>query len=468
MRNNKNFRGLLVVTTLLVGATSCDFIAGGSELNLEYCQTHPDVTECQNYCAMHAGDTHCPDAGPGIDAAQQCTTSTQCTTAPYNTCDIATMTCVDCVANTDCSAGTMPICAADHTCRACTTNTECRESELCLPDGSCALSTQTAYVDSTVGTDGDCTKASPCKTLAKGLGKKLLNVKVKGATTEPAATISVASDTKFVIGDSNPTVTVSSSGAAFELLTGANIAFYDIGIRGNGTTFPFACVSIAGGQTATFTMIRGTLAKCQTGLINTMGGTVTVTGATVTANTGAGITSMGGTVTVTGATVTANNAGGLDFKTGVVKLVNNFIVRNGSSSAITGGVSLAALTSLEFDFNTVADNQSDGIANAGIGGIRCAGSVKNISNSIVARNRTDIAVVLAGQNSGCILNVTIATEDSTSLKFVNEITAPYDYHLKAGSSAIDTATFASTVAVDFDGNVRPTGAGKDQGADEVQ
>jgi hypothetical protein len=43
---------------------------------------------------------------------------------------------------------------------------------------------------------------------------------------------------------------------------------------------------------------------------------------------------------------------------------------------------------------------------------------------------------------------------------------PYDYHLAAGSTAIDTAPDMSSNTKDFDGDFRPQGAKKDYGADE--
>jgi hypothetical protein len=58
--------------------------------------------------------------------------------------------------------------------------------------------------------------------------------------------------------------------------------------------------------------------------------------------------------------------------------------------------------------------------------------------------------------------------DSIALKFKNDTVAPYDYHLQNGSVAIDAATTSTPITIDVDGDVRPQGAGKDQGADEYK
>lgn len=53
-------------------------------------------------------------------------------------------------------------------------------------------------------------------------------------------------------------------------------------------------------------------------------------------------------------------------------------------------------------------------------------------------------------------------------KFVNATTAPYDFHLQAGSPAIDTAASTLALTRDYDGNPRPLGSGYDIGAYEYK
>ncbi|HPH70059.1 MAG TPA: hypothetical protein PLF40_30125, partial [Kofleriaceae bacterium] len=82
----------------------------------------------------------------------------------------------------------------------------------------------------------------------------------------------------------------------------ASVEFLNLTIGGTGGTKPTNCIGLIAG-TPSMKLTGGRVENCQAG-ITSSGGTVTVTGATVTANGAAGITSSGGTVTVTGATVT--------------------------------------------------------------------------------------------------------------------------------------------------------------------
>ena len=58
--------------------------------------------------------------------------------------------------------------------------------------------------------------------------------------------------------------------------------------------------------------------------------------------------------------------------------------------------------------------------------------------------------------------------DLTGLALVSPDTSPYDYHLSAGSTAIDQATTTSDVVIDIDDDFRPQGPAKDIGADEYK
>src|SRR3954470_10753779 len=119
---------LLIVS--VVGVTGCDHL---KEDNPSSCERPENV-----------GHPGCPDAQPGTGG--HCSASSPCTAEGFPACDTDRdgVTCVQCTAAaTGGCKGATPLCVNDK-CTGCTKHTDC-ESNLCLPDGSCALSDDVAY-----------------------------------------------------------------------------------------------------------------------------------------------------------------------------------------------------------------------------------------------------------------------------------------------------------------------------------
>ncbi|NVB85128.1 MAG: hypothetical protein HOV81_42575 [Kofleriaceae bacterium] len=168
----------------------------------------------------------------------------------------------------------------------------------------------------------------------------------------------------------------------------------------------------------------------------------------------AGVATQDTTGTFDGCSVHDNQGGGIGFDGGLYTLTNSFVYRN------TGGAGInlfASTTGSRLEFNTVIDNSG------GFGGLECnGGSVPStLPNNIVARNTPRNTY----GNTCTFPSSLLVDSDISQLHFKSPDAAPYDYHLTAGSIAIDAATL-STVDHDFDGQARPNGAGRDVGADE--
>jgi hypothetical protein len=395
--------------------------------------------------ACHRTESTTVDAAPDIDAAKVCTMDSDCG-APTPACDTVANphACVPCLLegkqDIHCAA-TAPVCAA-QTCRACAADAEC-SSGVCRADGTCEAATDVIYV-STAGTGAACTAAVPCN-LAMAqtqIGTPRRIVHLAPGVYAYTTPMTLSFDTRVSIVGRGAEIDRQAAGIGPVITIGSN-----------------------GIVVIEFLKITGGDGAIGDG-INASGGTVTVTGATVTTNQGAGINASGGTVTVTGATVTANNGGGLDIKTSVVKLVNNFIIRNGNTSTTSvGGIGLTSVTG-QVEFNTIADNDA---SVAGVGGVSCSGLVVGIANSIITNNRQNGSSAGAtAQVSVCTVSTSAVLASSATILFKNATVVPFNYHLNSGSAAIDAATTTSNVTTDIDGDLRPTGAGKDQGADEFK
>jgi hypothetical protein len=438
------------MTILMLGGVVPTTFVGCSGDHAAHCDQSPTPSDCP-----------APDSPPGCTADEQC---------PGQVCDVPSRTCVQCTATSAaaCTAAT-PVCDADdHTCRACTAHSECA-SNACLPDGTCAAEDQVAYV-TTNGQSTDCTHTAPCASFADALATERPYVKLTGTFTEA---VTIASQNVTVLAAPGAKLTPMTQGSLLTVSGTSNVSVYDLELDGANATGATPIVQIQPGATGTVSFTR---AKINKGggdgiLSSASGATLAVIQSTVNDNTGLGISAAGGVLAVTQSTVSGNTGGGINVTasgTTTFQITTNFIVRNGSSSSPIGGLYLGSGTGSgsELAFNTIVDNEATtGAANSG--GVVCLNVGFAGANNIIARNFINNNATASNSNSFGDCTYDVATTSTVeALKFVEPDMTPYDYHLTAGSSAIDQATTPSNVAIDVDGDVRPQGAQKDQGADE--
>lgn len=427
-------RRLTVVAWILVGAFSaagCDWI-WGARIKPGYCDKHPE-------------DSDCPDAGD----TGRCTSSATCV-APTSVCDVAgTMTCVQCVAPSDVSActNTTPTCGADHACHACSKHDDCPASSACLPDGSCALATQVAYVDPVAGSGSQCTQATPCKKVSDALNTTRPYVKLTG-TVDEAVTINNQNVT--ILASPGAKLTRTNPGVILKVDGTSVVEIVDLavsdGLGGTGIG-----ISMPPGNAAALTLLR----------------------TTVTNNTGGGISASGGRLTLSQSTVSLNTAGGIAISGAQFDITNTFIVKNGGVASSFGGVKLDSIGAgtRRLDFNTIADNQGmDGLA---LGVFCVPGSQPMVfSNNIVYENQIGgTRTQVSGPNCSWTYSdigdtVSGVGNLNADPMFVNPNLG--NFHIKATSPARDAADPAATLAVDFEGEARPQGPHSDMGADEFK
>jgi hypothetical protein len=445
-----------------------------------------------NYCPGWRNN-NCLNDPPGTCRSDQDCTGDQAV------CDVAgTMMCVQCTADkAGACTGATPVCGADHVCRGCSAHAECAGSDVCLPGGRCAAANEVAYVQAGGTGAQPCARGAPCGRLQEGVTAVNASrpyIKVMGTGTL-ADTMTTTIDGKAVtiLADPGAKLDRTGDGVILEVRnTGADVRIYDLEITGASGGAGDVGISIAAGGTPRLTLTRvkitnnigggvissggivtvaqSTVSGNQGGGITASGGTLTVGQSTVSGNQGGGITATGGTLTVGQSTVSGNQGGGITATGGTTfDITNCFIFRNGNSTTATvGGASLAGTGGSVFEFNTIVDNQ---IGNSGVlaGGVFCDTAGFVAGNNIIARNFVNNDANLVNSNtSGLCTYPTSAISPSVSgLNFVSPDNAPHNYRIMRGSIAIDQATTPSTLSVDVDGDPRPQGAARDQGADEV-
>jgi hypothetical protein len=434
------------------------------------CTKHPSRFCCtsEESCAQFSGQpiTLCTDpARPYCDEAGEygprhacisdptgCSASADCP-APQ-VCDVGgTNTCVACTAQEDAACtGATPVCGNDKTCRGCRAHAECARSDACLPDGSCADpdADQVAYVQQGGTGTPPCARGAPCGTLQQGVDAGRPYIKI--ATGTVVGTDVTTIDGKAVTILADPGAKLDRMGDGRILLVrsaGANVSIYDLEITGQTGPADEAIQLEPNGGMPALSLVR-----------------VKVTG-----NQGRAISSSGN-LTVSQTTIFGNAGGGIAIS-GVgatFNITNNLIFRNGNSTTATvGGVALTASVGANvFAFNTVVDNQ---VQNGALiaGGVLCDIAGFAAANNIIVRNFVNNNPNLANSNTSglCTYPTSTISPAVSGLNFVSPDDAPYDYHLMRGSTAIDQATTSSNLSVDIDGDIRPQGNARDQGADEV-
>ncbi len=414
-------------------------LAACSKSNPNYCEGHPD-----NNCMVDAD----------VNAPQGCQANDDCTNAAKPLCDVGAKVCVACLdGDIGACSGATPVCTSEHTCAACAAHTDC-DSRACLPDGSCAMESQVAYVAAS-GTGNACTKMAPCPLVKDALGKNTLYIKIaaEGAAKD-SSTVTIDGKTVTILADPGATLDRDGDGPILEVRSAnADVRIYDLEITGATGT--------SGGDGVVVTA-NGGLPK------------LALTRVTVTENQGAGVSVSGGALTMSQCTISTNEGGGISVAGigSTFDITNNYIFRNGDQDSGTyGGVNLsvAGAGSSRLEFNTIIDNRAAAITTRS-GGVICDITGFAAANNIIARN--SLSGSTAGSNAQTIGICTYPTSktqaDLTGLELAHPDMAPFSYKLRAGSSAVDQATTASSVDVDADGDLRPQGAQKDIGADELE
>ncbi|MBX3158623.1 MAG: right-handed parallel beta-helix repeat-containing protein [Deltaproteobacteria bacterium] len=433
-----------------------------------------------NFCEGRNPNDNCSEPPvDGTDLPTACTKDEQCmNVADKHVCDTsgAEGVCVECLPGRAASCdGAKPVCdGGTKSCVGCTAHAQCIDSEACLPTGACADAAEVAYARPG-GTGTECTKADPCGTLDDAIDANRTFIKVVasgGAPLRDTNTTTIDGKTLTILADPGVRMDIGVvDKTVLEIKNNANVQIYDLTIAGSAGV---------GGNAHGIALTSGvpTVRLERVGVVDNAGGAgITVLGGNLTVRrslfsnnrgTGAIVASGGATIDVQDSTFAQNLGGGIRTDTNVLyKIVNNFIYRNGTdATSAYGGASLGnlAVATNRFEFNTVVDNR----AALGAGGVVCQLPAFAAPNNIVARNFVANSATPTNQTTaaGCTFPTSRVQADVAGLAFTSPDTAPFNYKIGTGSTAIDQAANAD-ITVDFEGDVRPTGNGKDIGADEL-
>lgn len=403
----------------------------------------------QETCSTDGCSAATPVCNVVTNACDGCTDSSQC--ASYlgqNVCDPSSGACVGCVTTDDCPMAT-PVCDAG-TCRACAVDSDCA-SGACADDGSCVDASEIVYLDPVGQDSGSCPVTAPCRSLTYAFAQ----------TSEQRAHIvmntgAYVDHVNLARVETDPMVFIHGGGSTISMPTGND------GGTISTTRTTFNNVSIVNDYGRALDLTSGELRNVHiTSHFRGLGagGTVTVRDVTLTGMGGDAIDTFGPTtLTLDRVRIEGSWAKGIASDFGTNLTVTNTLIEGTADLAID----LSRVDNASLAFITVADSGSD--SGTGPRAVACAASVV-VRDSIIWAPGMTSRVAL----QGCNVATSIVGPDPVSgvsnadPQFVNA--SAHDYHLAAGSPAIDKATTGP--AVDFEGDPRPNGSGYDLGADEA-
>ncbi len=190
---------------------------------------------------------------------------------------------------------------------------------------------------------------------------------------------------------------------------------------------------------------------------------------TLDANT---ILSNSGAISTTGSGV-GQGGGVMLFVRDGVSCTNNIIAHNqaaGMGPAQGGGVwlrgsTIGNLATASLLHNTIADNDGAGVWV----GMHATATLTNniiVSNTVAITNAAPTSAFIGAAHTLFWGNGSVPISGSNPIVGDPDFVGGGDYHLTLGSAAIDAGIEAG-VARDVDGDMRPSGAGPDVGADEI-
>jgi Right handed beta helix region len=404
-----------------------------------YC-VKTDEGRCAEACAM---DSECPGFG---QTAEQ----TFCVGGG----------CVECRAGMNDCPTDAPVCSTMGTCVTCELHTDCA-SGVCA-SGTCAAENQVAHVALNGSATSDCTRAEPCNTVQRALTIAADRPYVLIAPGTYTSTMAITpTGTRWLIGkEGRPVFTRSTNGPIIEVGGTVDIKLERLEVfgakgmfttpRGDGISCGFATGSpkielldVYSHSNAMSGLFAG---RCA----------VTATNSEFSLNMTNGVETGEGSSRYDRVTVIGNGATGMFLDEGIHIVINSIIARNTAR-----GIDIySSSVGNRIEFNTIADN---GIGDPAGCAIMCGLPLANSqhgSNLIVRNEEPQV------QGGICSYPNSIIEANAGPVKFKHADSAPYDYHIQAGSSAIDLGS-VTMFKYDFDGETRPFGAGTDIGADEL-
>ena len=394
------------------------------------------------------------DAGSGSDSAvQACTDSSMCSgNSPV--CDLMTGDCRGCVGDIECESGV------------------CSEST-----GTCIPASAALFVSVDGNDNGTCDQANPCATVSHAItlvdATRYAIAVGDGTYTD---SFIIQGPTQVLISGSGSKTTggTSGPGGAAKLMFTADGGTYDHAIEVRTGSVLVEGVTLTGAVTedvriqggSSLELYKVDVSASKTGGIDCAGNSTVHLIQSIVQGSGAAepaVMVAGGMLIIERSQITNNAGGGIRLSgSASYDVTNSFITLNGTAMSTASAVDLqnaSVAGNNRFAFNTVVQNQAGGDMTVYPGAM--CGPNAPIEDSLFASNT--VSASCTANYSLYDLGLLAGNHNVSGFAIFVGIN---NFHLAAGSPAIDMADPAATILIDFDGDMRPNGTASDIGADE--
>jgi hypothetical protein len=351
-----------------------------------------------------------------------------------------------------------------HACRACALDADCDSAVCDAATGMCVAEANVLYVSPAGPDTGTCTKAQPCSIVQATAVADQTRNNIKLAAGQYSAHVVMTNKTLIFYGV-GATISAQGTNPVFEVDDNARLRINGASLIANTGNTAIRCEGAAA-ATHTLELFRTTVDNTSTTMVANPC-TVTVDESVLrTTNTSSyAVLLVGPSVGKFNRTRFVGGGNGIGGLANPTVQITNSAFKNMGTAANHGAFVGAGFN---VSFSTLVDSVVECSAQGATG--------LTLNSSIVYWAASGAPADTVINQNGCtsVKNSVIfpnsqpvgATNVSMNPQLKNVVTD--DYHLLAGSPAIDRGDPASTNAIDFDGVPRPQGAQRDSGAFEFK